>query len=84
MDSKYLLHPVPPLIVNPNVCAQLSAAALKRNLAAHAISNPAILAAGTKLEMLERLHGILTTRKMDLLVRTMIQGNESSLDSDDA
>ncbi|KAJ7146769.1 hypothetical protein C8R44DRAFT_758128 [Mycena epipterygia] len=78
MASHYLLDPTPPLIASPMVVPELSAAALKRNLAAHATCNPAVVATGTKPEMVDRLRGILETRQMDLLVRDMIQGVESA------
>ncbi|TRM68547.1 hypothetical protein BD626DRAFT_118050 [Schizophyllum amplum] len=72
MHLKYFLYPTPPLIVNPALCPQLSAAALKRNLAAHAAVNPKIIAAGTKAEMQERLTGILKTRELDVLVKQLL------------
>ncbi|KAF8896639.1 hypothetical protein BD779DRAFT_1433731, partial [Infundibulicybe gibba] len=78
IETKYLIDPLPPLITNPDVCVQLSIAALKRNLAAHAEKNPRILSAGTKAEMIERLYNILKTRRMDLLVRGMVQETEPS------
>jgi hypothetical protein len=76
MHTKYLLNPLPPLISNPQVCARLSAAALQRNLAAHAAENPSIMATGSKEQMVERLRTLLETRKMDMLVRGMILGSE--------
>jgi hypothetical protein len=76
MHTKYLLNPRPPLITNPQVCAQLSIAALQRNLASHAQVNPAVLAAGSKEEMVARLESLLERRKMDMLVRDMILGLE--------
>jgi hypothetical protein len=72
IHAEYDVQPLPPLITNPEVCAQLSTAALKRNLAGHAACNPNIVATGTKTEMVERLERILKMRKMDLLVRDMI------------
>ncbi|KAG6918415.1 hypothetical protein DXG01_014594 [Tephrocybe rancida] len=78
LDKRYELDPCPPLIVVPEVCVQLSAAALQRNLAAHKVKNPDILAAGSKFEMAERLRLILETRRMDLLVRAMIFGSEGT------
>ncbi|RDB25528.1 hypothetical protein Hypma_006214 [Hypsizygus marmoreus] len=74
MHLKYALDVRPPLIINPRVCAQLSSGALKRNLAAHAMANPDIIAEGGKAEMAERLRLLLETRDMDLLVRDMILG----------
>jgi tetrahydromethanopterin S-methyltransferase subunit B len=76
MHTKYLLNPRPPLITNPGVCDQLSAAALQRNLAAHAQANPAVVATGSKEEMIVRLEALLQMRKMDMLVRDMILGLE--------
>jgi len=76
MHRKYALDPRPPLITNPKVCAQLSIAALQRNLAAHSIKNPDISVVGSKNEMKERLTALLEMRKMDMLVRDMILGND--------
>jgi hypothetical protein len=81
MHKRYLLNPCPPLITNPKVCAHLSLAALQRNLTAHAQANPAIMASGSKEEMIARLEALLETRKMDMLVRDMILGSD---DNDDA
>lgn len=78
LSANYLLDPRPPLIANVDAVPELSAAALKRNLAAHAACNPAVVAGGPKPEMVERLRAILQTRKMDLLVREMCQGGEDS------
>jgi hypothetical protein len=72
IHKKYLLDIKPPLVSASSLCGELSAAALKRNLAAHAECNKDIVAAGTKVEMKERLEGILTVREMDLVVRGMI------------
>ena len=76
MDRKYALDPLPPLITNPKVCGQLSIAALQRNLAAHSVKNSDISVAGSKNEMKERLTALLELRKMDMLVRDMILGND--------
>lgn len=81
IHSQYLEFPSPPLITNPQSCAQLSLAALKRNLEAHAACNPSILATGTRPEMVQRLSEILKTRKLDLLVKDMLSGNESGLEN---
>ncbi|KAF9487771.1 hypothetical protein BDN71DRAFT_1404307 [Pleurotus eryngii] len=84
VHTKYLTCPAPPLIVAPEVCGQLSAGALKRNLAAHAIANPTIFAGGSKQEMIIRLKDILETRRSDLLVRDLILGvEEEDGDEDD-
>ncbi|KAG6861623.1 hypothetical protein C0995_014062 [Termitomyces sp. Mi166 len=83
LDTKYELNPRPPLIVLPEVCARLSAAALQRNLAAHKAKNPDILAMGGKAEMTERLRSILEMRRMDLLVRDMILGTRDSLEEEE-
>ncbi|KAF9027143.1 hypothetical protein BDZ89DRAFT_1067141 [Hymenopellis radicata] len=72
LDSKYLVKLRPPLINRWSLCGQLSAAALKRNLAAHAACNPKILASGTKTEMKERLENILRMREDDLIVANMV------------
>lgn len=77
MHTKYLLNPRPPLIANAQVCAQLSIAALQRNLVAHAQVNPAIVTTGSKEKMTARLEALLEMRKMDMLVRDMILGSES-------
>ncbi|KIY68015.1 hypothetical protein CYLTODRAFT_352175 [Cylindrobasidium torrendii FP15055 ss-10] len=75
IHSKYLVKIQPPLISRPGMCAQASAAALKRNLQAHAEVNPVILAAGTKAEMRDRLEGILKTREADLVLYEMVLGS---------
>ena len=76
IHSHYLVFPLPPLITNPEVSAQLSLAALKRNLEAHAACNPSILVAGTRLEMVERLSEISKIRKLDMLVKDMLSGDD--------
>ncbi|KAF8155373.1 hypothetical protein K438DRAFT_357150 [Mycena galopus ATCC 62051] len=78
LGTQYLLNPKPPLIDNPSVVPELSAAALKRNLAAHATCNSTIVAAGTKPEMALRLKTLLETRKADLLVREMVDGGDEA------
>ncbi|TFK34572.1 hypothetical protein BDQ12DRAFT_613296, partial [Crucibulum laeve] len=83
LKYKYLLHPRPPLITNPSACSQLSSAALKRNLEAHATQNPEIIASGTKLEMAQRLAELLTARQKDLLVRNLLQGGDNSSSDED-
>jgi hypothetical protein len=80
VHTKYLLEPLLPLIVDPKICAQLSSASLQRNLAAHAERNPDIMAAGSKAEMAERLKALLEMRKMDMLVRDMILGEDPNED----
>jgi hypothetical protein len=75
MHSKYMINPKAPLIVEATACASLSVSALKRNLAEHAIFNPAILASGSKAELVARLKTILETRKMDMVVRNMMWGD---------
>ncbi|KAJ7595501.1 hypothetical protein C8J56DRAFT_1115426 [Mycena floridula] len=72
LHREYLINPSPPLISSPSLCSHLSAAALKRNLAAHAACNPEIIAGGSKSEMKQRLEGILERREQDLLVRGML------------
>ncbi|KAF8202144.1 hypothetical protein BJ912DRAFT_943889 [Pholiota molesta] len=78
IHSRYLVNPVAPLITNPNACNQLSAAALKRNLEAHAACNPSILPTGTIGEMEQRLYDILKLRKWDMLVVSMLEGSDSA------
>ncbi|KAF8133119.1 hypothetical protein K438DRAFT_1985169 [Mycena galopus ATCC 62051] len=78
LATQYLLNPKPPLIDNPSVVPELSAAALKRNLAAHATCNSTIVAAGTKPEMVLRLKTLLETCKADLLVREMVDGGDEA------
>jgi hypothetical protein len=74
MQSKYMINPKAPLIVEPAACAALSVSALKRNLAEHAVFNPTILTNGSKAELVARLENILETRKLDMLVRDMMWG----------
>lgn len=62
------------------MCSHLTAAVLKRNLEAHAVFNPSILASGTRAEMLLRLTEILKVRQADLLVMGMLNGNDASLE----
>ncbi|EPQ53955.1 hypothetical protein GLOTRDRAFT_44490, partial [Gloeophyllum trabeum ATCC 11539] len=78
ISAKYMIDPRPPLITDPAACASLSVAALRRNLTEHAAYNDAIVAGGTKGEMVERLERILETRRMDLLVRAMVWGEDGS------
>ncbi|KAJ3908841.1 hypothetical protein F5879DRAFT_998455 [Lentinula edodes] len=83
----YLLYPQPPLITSPALCSRLSAAALQRNLEAHAeVANKRlatvgakaapvkIFTGGTKEEMCERLRNLLVKREVDLVVWGMIYG----------
>ncbi|KAJ3880454.1 hypothetical protein F5051DRAFT_399785 [Lentinula edodes] len=85
----YLLYPQPPLITSPALCSRLSAAALQRNLEAHAeVANKRlatvgakaapvkIFTGGTKEEMCERLRNLLVKREVDLVVWGMIYGYE--------
>lgn len=72
LDGKYLVNPEPPLIVSSAVVPQLSAGALKRNLAAHGVCNPSISASGTEEEMAERLARILRAREGDLAVQGLL------------
>ncbi|KDR78620.1 hypothetical protein GALMADRAFT_223884 [Galerina marginata CBS 339.88] len=76
INSQYLYSPVAPLITNSHVCPQLSSAALKRNLEAHAVCNASIVPSGTRPEMVERLSTILKIRTLDMLVISMLEGNE--------
>ncbi|KAH9948596.1 hypothetical protein B0H21DRAFT_230902 [Amylocystis lapponica] len=74
LHRKYMLHPRPPLIVDPDACAQLSTAALRRNLEEHAAFNADILAEGSQKEMVVRLEHILRLRESDLAVRDIVWG----------
>ncbi|KAF9554469.1 hypothetical protein CPC08DRAFT_672182 [Agrocybe pediades] len=79
VHTKYLVNPLPPLITNPNACSQLTTAALQRNLEAHAACNPAIVPSGTRSELVQRLSDLLTMRRLDMLVMSMLEGNEISV-----
>ncbi|KAK7678594.1 hypothetical protein QCA50_018466 [Cerrena zonata] len=82
MGSKYVLQPEAPLISDPNAVSDLSIAALRRNLAAHAQYNPEIATEGTQHEMAERLKILLSTREADLVVRnTLWKGEDGDDDS---
>lgn len=81
IHSHYLGFPLPPLITDPQATAQLSLAALKRNLEAHAACNPSIIATGTRPEMVQRLSEILKIRKLDMLVKDMLSGNDFGLEN---
>lgn len=72
LDGKYLVNPELPLIVSSAMVPQLSAGALKRNLAAHGMCNPSISASGTEEEMAERLARILRAREGDLAVQGLL------------
>lgn len=76
VKTKYLVDPHPPLVTDEKICSRLSTKALQRNLEAHAACNPAILASGTRPEMLHRLMDILKTRALDKLVIDMYKGNK--------
>lgn len=76
---QYLVFPLPPLITSPQASTQLSWAALKHNLEAHAACNPSIITIGTRLEMVQRLSDILKIRKLDMLLMDMLNGNNSGL-----
>ncbi|KIK98019.1 hypothetical protein PAXRUDRAFT_9828 [Paxillus rubicundulus Ve08.2h10] len=77
LNKQYLLHPAPPLITDPAVCSVLGKAALSRNLAAHAATNSSIHLLGTRKEMAERLKKILEMRKLDLIVQSMLAGEDT-------
>ncbi|KZT02534.1 uncharacterized protein LAESUDRAFT_738637 [Laetiporus sulphureus 93-53] len=53
-------------------CAELSTAALRRNLSEHAAFNAQILVGGSQAEMAERLQRILRMREMDLAARDLV------------
>ncbi|KAJ8523104.1 hypothetical protein ONZ45_g388 [Pleurotus djamor] len=74
LHTQYLVNPAPPLIVGPELCGQLSVAALKRNLSAHSEANPTIFAGGNKQEMVIRLRELLDRRRSDILVRDLVFG----------
>ncbi|KAF7327329.1 hypothetical protein MKEN_00310400 [Mycena kentingensis (nom. inval.)] len=73
LSQQYLVDIAPPLISSVALVPNLSVAALKRNLAAHAARNSSIIACGTKPELAARLKGILEMREQDLLVREMLE-----------
>jgi hypothetical protein len=83
MERKYLVNLVPPLISNPAQCSRLSAAAIKRNLSAHAAVNREIPTCGTKKEMVQRLEDLLETRLADLEVRRMIKYPQQELSNEE-
>ncbi|KAJ4000693.1 hypothetical protein F5050DRAFT_368366 [Lentinula boryana] len=85
----YLMQPQPPLITSPALCSRLSAAALQRNLEAHAeVANKLQSTGGaeavsakrsdTKGEMCRRLRDLLVQRELDLVVWGMIYGFEEA------
>lgn len=74
LDSKYMIEPKAPLIVDPEACSALTLAALKSNLSAHAAFNPDIVSTGTKSELAERLRKILETRQIDIVIRNLLWG----------
>ncbi|KAJ3742563.1 hypothetical protein DFH05DRAFT_1501226 [Lentinula detonsa] len=87
----YLMQPQPPLITSPALCSRLSAAALQRNLEAHAeVANKLqstggaeavsanMFGGGTKGEMCRRLRDLLVQREVDLVVWGMIYGYEEA------
>ncbi|KIK68771.1 hypothetical protein GYMLUDRAFT_215616 [Collybiopsis luxurians FD-317 M1] len=95
IPNLYLLHPQPPLITSPALCSKLSAAALQRNLEAHAEvtnkscfatgmkTNPQkIFTGGTKEEMCERLKELLVRREVDLVVWGMVYGYGETYEGD--
>ncbi|KAF9240720.1 hypothetical protein BU15DRAFT_87602 [Melanogaster broomeanus] len=77
LDKQYLLHPAPPMITDSTICSVLSQAALSRNLAAHASINSSIHSGGTRMEMVERLKKILETRNLDLVVQSLLAGEDT-------
>ncbi|KAF8650024.1 hypothetical protein AX16_005462 [Volvariella volvacea WC 439] len=82
IGNNYLVNPAPPLITNPDLCTQLSIAALERNLVAHAGVNPSIITTGSRQEMIERLYRILKTRQEDVVVQAVIRGVHRSTTND--
>ncbi|KAI0069802.1 hypothetical protein K474DRAFT_1693993 [Panus rudis PR-1116 ss-1] len=85
LGKKYLVQPEAPLITDPHVVRDLSIAALKRNLSAHAEYNHAILAEGSREEMADRLTTLLETRQADLIVRSILWKDDVTMvdDKDD-
>lgn len=84
LSSQYVIQPEPPLVVDPEACTSLSAASLRRNLAAHAAQNSAIVTGGTKAEMAERLTALLQRREADCAVRAMLWGEDDQNDHSSA
>lgn len=81
LHAQYQLHPVSPMITDPNVCECLSVNALKANLAGHAVFNPSISLSGSKPDLVERLQTILERRDADRVVKEIVWGYESSMES---
>ncbi|EAU85193.1 hypothetical protein CC1G_06209 [Coprinopsis cinerea okayama7 len=74
LDDMYFLNPRPPLITDPELCTSLTAAALRKNLSAHAAKNRDIVTTGSQTEMAARLAEILRRRQGDLIVARMLRG----------
>ncbi|KAI0311257.1 hypothetical protein OF83DRAFT_1177766 [Amylostereum chailletii] len=74
LHTRYLLAPAPPLVTDPDACAALALAALKRNLHAHAQCDPEsdVVATGSKAQMCRRLKEVLVRRREDLAVREVV------------
>ena len=83
MGSKYVLHPLAPLISDPNVVSNLNSTALEHNLAAHSQYNSSISVEGTQDEMVERLRTLLETRRADMLVRQVLWKEDEDEDRND-
>jgi hypothetical protein len=87
LHAQYQLHPISPLITDPTICTHLSLAALKANLAAHAVFNPSISLSGTKSELIGRLREILERREGDRIVKEVVwgyEGEEAGVDVEEA
>jgi hypothetical protein len=76
LDTQYTLQPEPQLLTDASAVGKLSAAALRRNLVAHAAHSAAVVAGGTKSDMAARLGELLERRAADLVVRELLWGEE--------
>ncbi len=71
----YNKHFGPSVVVDPSVVPELSTAALKRNLAAHAAYDSSISTEGSRQDMVERLKEFLEIRRANLVVWEVVNGN---------
>ncbi|KAN0092623.1 hypothetical protein V8E55_003407 [Tylopilus felleus] len=78
IHEQYLLHPLPPLISDPDIVSTLSKTALSHNLTVHASVNSSIVSSGPREEMEVRLWKILDMRRQDLVVREMLVGQDEA------
>ena len=77
LNSRYLVHPAPPLVVDPAACNLLSREEVLLNLEAHAKCNPKISVLGSHKELKDRLKEILAIRRMDMAVGKMLWAQEA-------